>query len=159
MGFTNSPQASDIQFLMAQAAFILLRIVAGLVSLGALAVTILIIFFNAYVSLLKDGGHVLMILGRFLVSGLRDPGPAPPPHTPVPLSLFGLAVIFLVMFCSAFTPNQKIFLHITAAMAIAAAAWRIWSMIVTRDNQLIYLPVLALWFIYYILCLRRMTLS
>jgi hypothetical protein len=58
------------------------------------------------------------------------------------------------MFASVFTPGQKIFLHIVAAMALAAAAWRIWTMVNHSDNQLYYLPVIALWFIYYGVCLR-----
>jgi hypothetical protein len=33
------------------------------------------------------------------------------------------------MFASVFTRGQKIFLHIVAAMALAAAAWRIWTVV------------------------------
>jgi len=58
------------------------------------------------------------------------------------------------MFASVFTRGQKIFLHIVAAMALTAAAWRIWTMVNHSDIQLYYLPVIALWFIYYGVSLR-----
>jgi hypothetical protein len=140
---------------MAQAAFILLRILAALASLGALAATILMILASVFTGLLKDGGHVFMTLARFFASGLRDPGPMPPDPTPLPLPLFGLAGVFLLMFCSVFTPGQKIFLHLTAATAFVAAAWRIGAMLVARDGDPLYLPVIALWLVYYVLCLRN----
>ena len=58
------------------------------------------------------------------------------------------------MFASVFTRGQKIFLHIVAAMALTAAAWRIWTMVNHSDIQLYYLFVIALWFIYYGVSLR-----
>jgi len=40
--------------------------------------------------------------------------------------LAGIAVTFLAMFASVFTPGQGIFLHIVAALSVAAAALDIW---------------------------------
>lgn len=37
-------------------------------------------------------------------------------------------------------------------MSIAAAMWHVWIMVHTADNQLVYLPIIALWFIYYAVC-------
>jgi hypothetical protein len=140
---------------MAKAAFIFLRILTAVASLGALAGALAFILFTSLVTLAKDGGHILLTLARFFLSGLRDPGPTPPNPSPIPLPLIGLATLFLIMFSSVLTPNQKIFLHIVAAMAMVAAVWRIGSMVITRDNHLLYLPVIALWFVYYAICLRR----
>jgi hypothetical protein len=140
---------------MALAAFIALRILTALVSLSALAATSLVILANFFVAFLTDGGHFFVSLARFFASGLRDPGPMPPDSTPVPLPLLGLAAVFLLMFCSVFMPGQRTFLHLTAALAAVAAAWRVWVMIAARDSDPIYLPVIGLWLVYYIVCLRR----
>jgi hypothetical protein len=140
---------------MAKAAFILLRILTAVASLAACAGTIVVIVFTGLITLAKDGGHIFVTLARFFLSGLRDPGPTPPNPSPIPLPLVALSILFLAMFSSVFTASQKIFLHIVAAMAIVAAAWRISSMVANHDSQLLYLPVIALWFLFYFVCLRR----
>ena len=40
-------------------------------------------------------------------------------------------------------------------MTVTATIYRIWVMTTQHDGQVLYLPVLALWLIYYAICLRR----
>jgi hypothetical protein len=139
---------------MLKAAFITLRVLTGIASLAAFAGTLVVIFVTGAFRLLKGGAHAAISVAKLFASGFQKSDPAQPvPHL-VPLHLVGLAVLFLSMLASVFTPSQKIFLHIVAAMAVAAAAWRIWTMVHQGDNQLYYLPVIALWFVYYGICLR-----
>jgi hypothetical protein len=139
---------------MLKAAFITLRVLTGIASLAAFAGTMVVIFVTGAFRLLKGAAHAAISVAKLFASGFQHSDPASPvPHL-VSLPLVGLAVLFLSMFTSVFTPGGKIFLHIVAAMALAAAAWRIWTMVHQSDNQLYYLPVIALWFIYYGVCLR-----
>jgi len=143
---------------MLKAAFILLRVLTAIASLGALAGTILIIVVDSTVVLLKGGAYALVSIAKLFASGFQKSSPTPPVPQLVSLPMMGLAILFLTMFTSVFMPGQKIFLHIVAAMAVIAAIWRIWVVAHTHDTNSItifYLPVIALWFIYYGVSLRR----
>src|SRR5580704_2404074 len=78
-----------------------------------------------------------------------------PPEDLVPEPLVGRAIVFLAMLASVFTPRHKIYLHIVAAAAVIFGSWRLWSMAASPESPLMYLPVIALWFLYYAGCLRR----
>lgn len=139
---------------MLKAAFITLRVLTGIASLATFAGTMLLIFLTGAFRLLKGGAHAAISVAKLFASGFQKSDPAQPvPHL-LSLPLVGLAILFLSMFISVFTPSGKILLHIVAAMALAAAAWRIWIMVHQSDNHLYYLPVIALWFIYYGVCLH-----
>lgn len=113
----------------------------------------MVIFLTGAFRLLKGGAYAGISATKLFASGFQKSDPAQP--VPRLLSVLSSASqLFLSMFASVFTRGQKIFLHIVAAMALAAAAWRIWTMVKHSDNQLCYLPVIALWFIYYGVCLR-----
>jgi hypothetical protein len=141
---------------MLKAAFIMLRVITAIAALAALAGTIFVLLVTGAFALLKDGGHIFMVMARFFASGLRDPGPTPPNEQVVSLPLVGLAVMFLSMFTSVFTPDEKIFLHIVAGVAVIATLWTTWTISANEGNKMLYLPVIALWFIYYAVCLRRL---
>jgi hypothetical protein len=141
---------------MAKAAFIILRVITAIATLGAFAATIMVLLVTAAIELLKGGAHATLAVAKLFASGFRDAGPTPsPPANHLPAMLAGLAIFFLTMFISVFTPGQKIFLHIVAGMAIIATAGRIWFIATTPDHSALYLPVIAIWFVYYALCLRR----
>jgi hypothetical protein len=140
---------------MLKAAFILLRILTAIASLAALAGTVFALLVTSAFVLLKDGGHIFMTMARFFASGLRNPGPMPSNGPNISLPLAGLAVLFLTMFTSVFTPGEKLFLHIVAGMAVIATIWTAWTMAAGAANKMLYLPVIALWFVYYAVCLRR----
>lgn len=139
---------------MLKVAFVTLRVLTGIASFVAFAGTLVFIFVTGTFRLLKSGAHAAISVAKLFLSGFQKSDPAQPvPHL-VSLPFIGLAILFLSMFTSVFVPGQKIYLHIVAAMAVAATAWRVWIMVHQSDNQLYYLPVIALWFIYYGICLR-----
>ena len=143
---------------MLKALFMLLRVLTGLGAVGALAGTLLVMLVYSAQTALKSGFHIGLTLARFFASGLRDTGSSgstgPGEHL-VPRHLVALAVLFLAMLVSVFTPGVRLFLHIVAAGALVAAAWRAWTMGAAHDAQLQYIPLIAIWFVYYAICLRR----
>ena len=87
-------------------------------------------------------------------SGFQKNPPAPDPDPGIPLPLIGLAILFAAMFASVFMPGQKIFLHIVAGIALIAAIWEAWRTF-HATPEMLYTPVIVLWAVYYVLCLRR----
>jgi hypothetical protein len=141
---------------MAKAAFLFLRILTAIAVLGALTGTVLAILVTSAFTLLEDSATIFVVLAKLVTSGFRDGGSASPNERTIALPLVGLAILFLTMLTSVFTPGQKIFFHVVAAMSVAAAAWQIWIMVQTPGTPMLYLPVIALWFLYYAVCLRRL---
>jgi hypothetical protein len=140
---------------VAKVAFILLRIAVGIASLASLAVTGLVILVIAFFNLAKG---FLGAIGAAVVtfaSAFQKSPDVPDPDPGIPLSLIGLAIFFVTMFASVFTPGQKIFLHLVAGMALIAGIWEIWRVTHEPQAQVLYLPVIGLWMIYYAVCLRR----
>jgi hypothetical protein len=147
---------------MLKAAFITLRVLTGIASLATFAGTVVLIILTGTLRLFKGGAHAAISVAKLFISGFQKSDPAQPvPHL-FSLPLIGLAILFLSMFTSVFTPGQKIFLHIVAAMTAIAAIWRIWMIATQPDTAVLFLPVLwlvyytaaVLWFIYYIVALR-----
>jgi hypothetical protein len=88
-------------------------------------------------------------------SGFKDSTPTTGPSLVVPPALVGLAITFVSMFVSVFLPGQKIFLHVVAAMSIAAGIWDFWRAAHSQGSDALLWPVILLWFVYYGICLRR----
>jgi hypothetical protein len=141
---------------MHKAFFIVLRVVTAVASIGAFVGTLVVIFFDSAFTLLRDGFHVFVFAVKLFASGFRNSTPVTQsPHLISP-ALAALAILFMAMFVSVFTPATKIYLHIVAGMAVVAAVWRIHSMVINRENTLLYLPVIAFWFVHYAVCLRQL---
>ena len=66
-----------------------------------------------------------------------------------------MKITFVAIFASVFTPGQKILLHIVAVMAFGAAAWDVHRSTTTATHEILFLPVIPVWFVYYAVCLRR----
>lgn len=140
---------------MAKVGFIILRVLIGIGAVISMAVTTLIIlvigFFNLMKGLLGVFGAVVV---TFATAFQKSPTPADPdPNIPKPL--IALLIFFFLMFASVFLPSQKIFLHIVAVMGVVAAAWEIWRVVHEPQTQAAYWPLIALWMVYYVICLRR----
>ena len=140
---------------VAKVAFIILRILVALAALASLGFTAVIIFVIGAFNLAKGVvGAFASVAVQFATAFQKVPD-APPPDPAIPWPLTALAIFFLTMVISVFVPGQKIFLHVVAAMAVIAEAWEIWR--VTHDplSNILYLPVIILWAVYYAICLRR----
>jgi hypothetical protein len=127
--------------------FLFVRIATALAALIASAATVTLILFDFTVDLMKGSVGFIATVAAMFTSPSQRPGGQHFPATP--LTLVALLMVFLAMFASVFTPRLKAFLHIIAAMAAIAGVWSIWT------GSVAYVPVLALWFVYYALCFRR----
>jgi hypothetical protein len=145
---------------MLKAAFITLRVLTGIASLATFAGTMVLILFTGTFRLFKSGAHAAVSVTKLFASGFQKSDPAQPvPHL-LSLPLMGFAILFFSMFVTAFVPNQKVLLHIVAAMAAIAAIWRIWM--IAHPPSAAFLPVpwfvyytaAVLWSIYYVVALR-----
>lgn len=141
---------------MLKAAFILLRVITAIAAFGALAATSIYILVTGAFALLSGGAHAIWHVTKLFASGFRDTSPTPQPRPLITLPLAGLVILFATMFTSVFTPSQRIFLHILAGMAAVAGIWVAWTLQTEPGDKIYYLPVIALWFVYYAVCLRRM---
>jgi hypothetical protein len=140
---------------VAKVAFIVLRVLIGVAAVGSLAVTGAIILAISFVNLLKGGLGALGAVITIFASGFQKSPATPAPDPSIPLPLVGLLIFFLAMFASVFMPVQKVFLHIVAAMAVIAGVWEVWRVVHDPQAQIVYWPVIALWALYYVVCLRR----
>jgi hypothetical protein len=134
---------------------VILRVLVAIAAIVSLAATSVVIFVIAFVNLARG---FLGAIGDVIVtfaSGFKNSPNTPDPDAGIPLPLVGLAILFAAMFASVFMPGQRIFLHAVAGMALLAGAWEIWKLATIPNSPMLYTPVLILWVVYYVVCLRR----
>jgi hypothetical protein len=108
-----------------------------------------------FIGLLKSGLKTIAAVVVIFASGFQKSPEAPGPSVEFSPLMLGVGITFLAIFASVFTPGQKVFLHIVAVLAILAAAWDIWRSTTTPAHPILFSPVIVLWFVYYVVCLRR----
>ena len=140
---------------MFKVAFFILRLLVALGALAVLAGTMAVFLLNNFIGLLRDGLKTVAAVVTIFASGFQKSPEAPAPSIELSPIMLGVGITFLAIFASVFTPGQKIFLHIVAVLAVFAAAWDIWRSTTTPTHPLLFSPVIVLWFVYYVVCLRR----
>src|ERR1035438_6434434 len=135
--------------------FLLLRILTGLSISTALVIVLAIVLLRSGATFLKEGVGVVGYVAQLFTSGFTK-GTTPPPARGwiVSVPQGGLAVLFVAMIVSLFHPDARILLHIIAALAGIAVIWYA-RMMLAEDVKLeiLCLPLLAVWFFYYAMCL------
>jgi hypothetical protein len=135
-------------------ALLALRILTGLMLAGGLLILLLIVLLRSAGALAKEGVGVLAYVVELFTSGFtRGTRPGEPSGWAVSWPQWGLAALFLAQFFSLFLPGAKPFLHglaLTTGVALIASAW--W-MRAGLKLEIFCLPLLAVWFGYYALCL------
>ncbi len=133
---------------------LLLRYLTGLMLASAILVLVAIMFLHSAANFAKEGGVVLGYIISLFTSGFTQ-GTAPPDARGWIASVpqIGLVMLFLAMIVSLVYPGAKIFLHVVAVMAIAATIWYLRMIFTDVQLEILCLPVLPVWFIYYAICL------
>jgi hypothetical protein len=134
---------------------VILRILVAIGALASLAATSVVIFVIGFFNLAKGLFGAVGDVITVFASGFQKSPNTPAPNPDIPLPLIGLTILFAAMFASVFMPGQKIFLHIVAAMAVIAALWEAWRVANAPQTDMLYTPVIVLWIVYYVVCLRR----
>jgi len=134
--------------------FLLLRILTGLSVSTALVILLAIVLLRSGGAFLKEGVGVLGYVARLFTSGFTK---GTPPQDPrgwiVSLPQVGLAALLVAMIVSLFLPEAKILLHIVAVLAGVAVIWYVRMMLTKVKVEILCLPLLAVWFFYYAMCI------
>ena len=133
---------------------LLLRYLTGLMLASAILVMVAIMFLHSAANFAKEGVGVVGYVISLFTSGFTQ-GHAPPDPRGWIASLpqIGLVLLFMAMIVSLFYPGAKVFLHVVAVMAIAATVWYVRMIFTDVQLEILCLPVLPVWFIYYAICL------
>ena len=135
--------------------FLLLRILTGLSVSTALVILLAIVLLRSGATFLKEGVGVLGYVAQLFTSGFtKGTAPPPPRGWVVGLPQGALATLFATMIFSLFHPNERILLHAVAVMGGMALMW--YARMLVTDNvklEILCLPLLAVWFLYYAMCL------
>ena len=65
----------------------------------------------------------------------------------------GLALLFVAMLVTLFQPGARFFLHVVAALAGVAGVWYVRMMLTELKLEILCLPLLGAWLVYYLMCL------
>jgi hypothetical protein len=136
--------------------FALLRVGVALTSVISLLLLSLVIFARDAASTARQGAQVLGYVVKLFTSAFTE-GTAP---TGEPWRLGGLhiaiGVLSVAMFISAFAPGARWFLHTLAtADAVLLLYYAGRSMLTGVTMEVVCVPFLAAWFVYYATCLMR----
>ena len=137
-----------------KALFLVLRILTGLSVTGALVVLMGIVLLRSGAVFLKEGVGVVGYVARLFTSGFTE-GTTPPAARGLIMGMpqVGMAVLLVAMIVSVFLPGEKIFLHVVAGMAGVAVIWYVRMMLTEAKLEILCLPLLAIWFLYYAVCI------
>lgn len=137
-----------------KALFILLRIMTGLSVTSAIVVLLGIVLLRSGAVFLKEGVVTLGYVAKLFMSGFTE---GTPPEAPrglvVSMPQVGLAVLFVAMIVSVLLPGARILLHAVAAMAGLAMIWYVRLVLTDVKLEILCLPLLAVWFLYYVMCI------
>ena len=133
---------------------LLLRYLTGLMLAFAILVVVAIMFLHSAANFAKEGVRVLGYVISLFTSGFTQGNAPPDPRGWIAsLPQLGLVLLFMAMIVSLFYPGAKVFLHVVAVMAFVATIWYVRMIFTNVQLEILCLPVLPVWFIYYAICL------
>jgi hypothetical protein len=121
---------------------------------GALLVLLAIVLLRSGLQFMKEGVGVLGYVAALFTSGFtKGTPPKDPAGWIVSPQQAGLAVLFVAMLFTLFHPGARIFLHVVAAMAAIAVIWYVRMMLTEAKLEILCVPLLVIWFLYYAVCI------
>ena len=133
--------------------FIILRILTGLSSLGALILWSLVVFLRDTASTAKQGLHVFAYVTKLFASAFTE-GTAPKEADwqMGPWQIM-LGVLSIAMIVSVFTPGTRWFLHCVGVLAAFVMIGYTRMIFIGPSLEIVCIPFLLLWFGYYAMCI------
>ena len=133
--------------------FLLWQVITGMMAAAALLILLALVLLRSSVAFAKESAGALGYVAALFTSGFTK-GTAPKAAGwVVSLPQAGLAVLFVAMLVTLFLPGAKNFLHLVAALAAVAVIWYVRMMLTEMKLEIFCLPLLAVWFVYYLMCL------
>lgn len=134
----------------AMSAFLLFRCLTGLLLGAGLILLLLIMLLHSAANFMREGASVLGYVAALFTSGFTKGTPPPDPRGWITtLPQVGLALLFLAMQVSLFYPAAKPFLHAVAAFSLLALGWYARMMWTGWQLEILCLPALLTWWLYY----------
>ncbi|MEO8360610.1 MAG: hypothetical protein ABI672_11320 [Vicinamibacteria bacterium] len=136
-------------------AFAILRVGVGLTSIASFALVALVVFARDAASTAREGAQVLGYVAKLFATAFTE-GSAP---TTAPWRIgawqITIGLFSLAMFASVFTPGSRWFLHTVAVVATVVMLGYARTVFTGLTMEIVCLPFLAAWFLYYSACLFR----
>ncbi|GEM_PF-1803667 len=140
--------------------FQLVRYLIGLTLACGLLVVLLIVLLHSAANFAKEGVGVLGYVASLFASGFTAGTRPPEPRGWITsLPQVGLALLFVSMMATLFFPGAKVALHVVAAMAFVALIWFLRMMLMDLQLEILCLPFVLIWFIYYAWCIFWLPLA
>jgi hypothetical protein len=134
--------------------FLILRLLTGAALFTALLLVSAIVLLRSFGTFAKESAGVLIYVTELFSSGFtKGTAPKDPAGWVISWPQAALAALLISMIVSLFLPDSKTFLHSVAASASLAVLAGAWWMRTGLKLEILCLPMLALWFIYYVFCL------
>ena len=133
--------------------FLLWQLLTGMMATAALLILLAIVLLRSSAAFAKESVGVLGYVASLFTSGFTR-GTAPKAAGwVVSWPQAGLALLFVAMLVTLFQPGARIFLHVVAALAGVAVVWYVRMMLTELKLEILCLPLLAAWLVYYLMCL------
>ena len=133
--------------------FLLWQVLTGMMATAALLILLAIVLLRSGAAFAKESVGVIGYVGTLFTSGFTK-GTAPKTAGwVVSWPQVGLALLFVAMLVTLFHPGAKIFLHLVAVLAGLTVVWYVRMMLTQVQLEILCLPLLVVWFIYYAMCL------
>jgi hypothetical protein len=130
--------------------FLILRLITGMMAVGALVILFAIVFLRSAAAFAKEGVGVLGYVATLFTSGFtKGTAPRDPAGWVVAMPQVCLAVLFAAMLVSTFLPGTKILFHVVGVLAGVALIWYLRMMQTGAKLEILCLPLVAVWFLYY----------
>ena len=133
--------------------FLLWQLLTGMLATAALLILLVIVLVRSSAAFAKESAGAIGYVASLFTSGFTK-GTAPKAAGwVVSLPQLGLALLFVAMLVTLFLPGTRILLHLVAALAGLTAVWYVRMMLTEVQLEILCLPLLLVWFVYYALCL------
>ena len=120
---------------------------------SALVLLLAMVLLRSSAAFAKESVGVLGYVAALFTSGFtKGTAPKDPAGWVVSWPQAGLALLFVAMLVSLFLPEAKIFLHAVAAVAGLAVIWYVGMLLTDLKLEIVCLPLLVVWFLYYAMC-------
>ena len=134
--------------------FLILRILAFALAASGLGVLAILVFLQSAAEFAKESVSAVASVATLVASGFQNNRPVRQAAGWVfSAQQAGVGCVFVMMIVSVFYPSTKILLHGIALAALLFGAWFVWTFIINSSIEVVFVPFLGLWMIYYTACL------
>jgi hypothetical protein len=133
--------------------FLFWQVLTGMLAMAALLILLAIVLLRSTAAFAKESVGAVGYVATLFTSGFTKGAAPKTSGWVVSLPQAGLALLFVAMLITLFHPGTKIFLHLVAALAGVALVSYVRMMLTEVKLEILCVPLLAAWLVYYLMCL------